>query len=269
MRFGRSEAMPYSLSRWTDVPIAKWDWLKAQLAQGWMLGFDPRTAIPSRWSLAPEDVMGLIFWTKNPANLVKDAALLRKYPLVVHVTLNGWTEMEVGAPGFWEGVGLLAEAVKAFGTERVIWRFSPIPTWPERDLVYRFQALAEAAANMGLRKVYTSFLQQNDLMPETRTKAERQGVLLAMADRAPGMQVLLCQDDRVTLEGLSLPPNLRGGVCEDGSVFGETQHPDDCGCALTIDPFTTNESCTLGCGYCYAADRTLSPCRRNTTSQTS
>lgn len=263
--------MPYSLSRWTDVPIAKWDWFKAQLAQGWMAGFDPRTAVPSRWSLAPEDVLGLIFWTKNPSNLIKSAALLAKHPLVVHVTLTGWMEVESGAPGIWEGIDLLEAAVNAFGPERVVWRFSPIPILPAKgshgSLLDRFGAIAQTAHRMGLRKVYTSFLQPNDLMPEPRTKEERQAVLVAMAACAPEMQVLLCRDDQTTLDGLALPPNLSGGICEDGSVFGltETPYQDDCGCALAVDPFTPNESCTLGCQYCYAADKTLSPCRRNTT----
>ncbi len=256
------------------MPIAKWGWFKAQLAQGWMVGFDPRTAIPSKWSLAPEDVLGFIFWTKNPANLVKDAALLAKYPLVVHVTLTGWMEVEAGAPGLWEAIDLLEAAVNAFGPERVIWRFSPIPTLPAMGahggLLDRFGAIAQAAQHMGLRKVYASFLQQNDLMPEPRTKEERQRVLLGLAASAPGMQVLLCRDDRETLEGLALPLNLAEGVCEDGSVFGaEGQHQEGCGCALAVDPFTINESCSLGCQYCYAADKGLNPCRRNTTCRTS
>lgn len=266
MNSGRVERLPYSLSRWTDVPAAKWPWFKAQLAQGWMLGFDPRTAVPSRWSLSPEDVTGLIFWTKNPSNLVKDAALLARYPLVVHVTLTGWMEVEAGAPGLWEGMGLLIHAVGAFGPERVVWRFSPIPNLPDQELLHRFEVIARVAQQVGLRKVYASFLQTNDIMPEPRTKAERQRVLLSLAERAQGLQVLLCRDDRETLEGLTLPPNLAEGVCEDGSVFGaDGQHQEGCGCALAVDPFTINESCSLGCQYCYAADKTLSPCRRNTT----
>lgn len=259
--------MPYSLSRWTDVPAAKWAWLREQLAQGWMIGFDPRDAIPSKWSLAPEDTLGLIFWTKNPSNLILDAELLAKHPLVVHVTLTGWVEVEDGAPYGWEGIDLLKATVDTFGPEKVVWRFSPIPVLPLPMLLDRFGAIAQAAQLMGLQKVYTSFLQQNDLMPEPRPLVERQGILLALAGRAPDMQVILCQDDRTTLDGLTLPPNLRGGICEDGSIFGlaRAPHQDDCGCALAIDPFTPNESCTLGCQYCYAADKTLSPCRRNTT----
>ena len=40
---------------------------------------------------------------------------------------------------------------------------------------------------------------------------------------------------------------------------------EGCGCVLMADPFTINESCTFGCQYCYAADKSLAPKKRNTT----
>jgi hypothetical protein len=266
MHSGVDERMPYSLSRWTDLPIDKWDWFKEQLRQGWMLGFDPRTAMPGKWSLEPEKTFGLIFWTKDPANIVKDAKLLDKFPLVLHVTLNGWPEVEVGAPGLWRGVSRLAAAVEQFGVERVVWRFSPIPLLYQTEVILRFEVIAKAAARLGLKRVYASFLQSNDLMMEQRTVQERQSLLRRMAD-VTSLEVVLCQDDKATLVGsLDMPHNLRSGVCEDGSIFGRgLAHVDDCGCALAVDPFTVNETCSLGCGYCYAADKGLSQCRRNTT----
>ena len=112
---GKAENLLYSLSRWTDLPIAKWSWFRQRLEQGWMLGIDPRTAMPGRWSLRPEDVLGLVFWTKNPTNLIEDAALLSEFPLVIHVTLTGWTEVEHGAPNIKWGLRRLGEVVEAFG----------------------------------------------------------------------------------------------------------------------------------------------------------
>lgn len=266
--------MPYSLSRWTDLPAAKWEWFLAQLDQGWMWGFDPRTAVPSKWSLKPEDTQGLIFWTKDPANLVDNTKLLEPYPLVVHMTLTGWEEVERGAPNLMDGMALLCDVVNAFGPDRVVWRFSPVPTVP--DVVERFETIAKLAAHLGLGEVFLAFLQENDRLPETRSRRIRVEVLRQLAAHAHGLRVRLCNEDRTLslsegpLAGIKrrIPDNLGTGICEAGARFkgqGPMTPTEGCGCALAIDPFTFNESCSMGCNYCYAADETLSPHKRNTT----
>ena len=269
MQSGKAEGLPYSLSRWTDIPASKWSWFKERLEQGVMNGFDPRALVPSAWSLRPEDVQGLIFWTKDPRNLIKDAALLKDFPLVIHLTLTGWTEVEKNAPDLALGIKLLQETIATFGADRVVWRFSPIPQLMTHDVLQRFTAISVAASHFGLRRVYAAFLQENDRMPESRSKAERGALLWRMAERVQdlGIDLLLCQDDRVTLETalVDQPKNLKLGVCEDGKIFGGTPPVMDCGCALSVDPFTINEACSVGCKYCYAADKSLSPKRRNTT----
>ncbi len=262
---GRSEGLLYSLSRWTDLPISKWPWFRQRLKQGFMLGLDPRTGMPGLWSLHPEDVLGLVFWTKNPTNLIKSVDLLSRFPLVVHMTLTGWTEVEHGVPDIEWGLRRLGETIEAFGKDRVVWRFSPVPL--VSDVVDRFGSIAAEAKKMGVERVYVSFLQENDLMPEDRSLELRQDLLRSMADT--GMDILVCNEDRV-LDGseLALPPNLRYGVCEDGSRFTgvlENLPSEGCGCALSVDPFTINESCSMGCEYCYAADRSLAKERRDTT----
>jgi len=262
---GKSEGLLYSLSRWTDLPIAKWSWFKKRLEAGFMLGVDPRTSVPGLWSLKPEDVLGLVFWTKNPTNLIEDAALLSGFPLVVHVTLTGWTEVEHGAPNIKWGLRRLQELVQVFGPEKVVWRFSPVPAVP--DVVARFRTIAKEVEGIGLSQVYVAFLQTNDLMPETRSLEVQQGLLCQMAD-STSLRVLVCNENRVLEGRKQMLPNLHYGVCEDGGRFtGNTLElpTEGCGCALAVDPFTINESCSMGCVYCYAADRSLAGERRDTT----
>lgn len=267
MRSGVEERIPYSLSRWTDVPAAKWDWFRARIQAGSMMAIDPRNAIPYQWSLRPEDTLGLVFWTKNPSNLILDADLIKPYRFKIHVTATGWHEVERGAPQIDESATLLREAVREFGAGNVTWRFSPVPMVP--DVAKRFEFLVSAAANAGLRSVYVSFLQTNDLMPETRTPDERRAVLERMDLIAGhyGLRVLLCAEDR--LLGGEEYPNLGSGICappEDFSLPGMEKAPSEgCGCVLMADPFTVNESCTMGCEYCYAADKVYAPKKRNTT----
>ncbi len=119
---GKAENMPYSLSRWTDVPAAKWPWFEQQLNQQWMVALDPK-GIPSKWSLKPEDTLGLIWWTKDPTNLLANVDLLKPYRNKVHVTITGWEEVEKGAPTFLKARKLLKKTAEAFGPENVTWRF--------------------------------------------------------------------------------------------------------------------------------------------------
>jgi hypothetical protein len=268
-RSGKAEGFAYSLSRWTDVPAAKWPWLLENLTRGYMIGFDPTTAVPARWSLRPDDVLGLVFWTKDPTNLIFDKNRLAGRPTKVHVTVTGWAEVEKGAPSLREGANKLAMAANVFGPENVSWRFSPVPIVP--DVAERFDTILAMAAYAGLKSVYLSFLQENDLLPETRSEQERLNILAQVAELGSkrGVRVLLCNEDRLLAKHPGYHPNLGSGVCappEDFALEGRALPPSEgCGCVLMVDPFTINETCTMGCVYCYAADKTLADKKRNTT----
>ena len=229
------------------------------MAAGAMVAFDPRTAVPGRWSLAPEDTQGLVFWTKDPSNLLRDRELLRPYQVQVHVTLTGWHEAEKGAPDIRTGARLLKETVEAFGRANVTWRFSPVPLLPIDEVLERYNHIATLVRQ---EEVFVSFLQENDLVPETRDPVERSVLLFEMAQVYPATKVLLCNEDQTTPDSLGVSrgvcaPGFRGAL--DAAQF------EGCGCVLMADPFTINESCTMGCQYCYAADKSLSGKKRNTT----
>ena len=266
MRSGREELIPYSLSRWTDVPAAKWEWFKAQIAAGQMMAIDPRNSIPYIWSLKPEDTLGLVFWTKDPRNLNVGAEWLRHYRYKIHVTLTGWEEVEKGAPTLHEGGRLLAKTLEEHGPH-VTWRFSPVPLLDSDEVVRRFTEISQYGQGS---PVYLSFLQTNDLIPETRDAYERIRLMRRLAEIAESrnIRVMLCNEDRTLLGAEGLPPNLSAGICappEDFALPGRPTSPSEgCGCILMADPFTINESCTMGCKYCYAADQELAPKKMNT-----
>lgn len=268
MNSGMKESLPYSLSRYTDVPAAKWAWMRQALTDGYMVGFDPRNAIPSRWSLHPSDTLGLAFWTKDPTNLIKDRSLLDGHRVKVHLTATGWHEVETGAPSIEEASDLLHRTVDAFGPDNVTWRFSPVPVLPSIEVTHRFNALARAARRAGLRRVYLSFIQQNDLMQDGRDEMERVR-LLAMLSAWAEVRVVLCNEDRLFHDFARPPDNCESGVCVPPTDFALTEQEvlpsEGCGCVLMVDPFTINESCTMGCRYCYAADKSLADKKRNTT----
>lgn len=266
IRSGLQEGVPYSLSRWTDVPgsTGKWQWFEQCLAARQMLAFDPRTGAPSYWSLRPDDTCGLVFWTKDPRNLIASQLRLEPYNVSVHVTATGWEEVERGTPSMEDAGRLLIETSKAF---RVHWRFSPIPMLPDWVVLERFKILSEYAAEAGLKSVFVSFLQPNDRIPETRTKEQRFVLLNHMADDAAqlGLRVDLCQDDlSFVVNGFEAQRRFNYAACVPTSDFPTaTSAQERCGCVLMVDPFTINETCSFGCQYCYAADKDLSVKKRN------
>jgi DNA repair photolyase len=210
----------------------------------------------------------LVFWTRAPQRLIEDQGLLESYRIQIHVTVTGWTEVEHGAPNLEEGIELLKAVCGAYGPARVVLRFSPVPVVP--DVVTRWERLVAAAAAIGIPHIYVAFLQPNDRMVDPRSPEEQFAVLTEIAQVAEtyGVQVRLCQDGAALLIGRSAS-NLSLGVCVpvDGlTVLGRPDPvPEGCGCVLMADPFTANESCVFNCSYCYAADQSLNPEKRNTT----
>jgi DNA repair photolyase len=234
-----------------------------------MIGFDPRTAVPAYWSLKPEDTLGLVFWTKDPRNLVQEATLIGQYRTKIHLTVTGWEEVERGAPSLQNSLENLVATVRAYGPQNVTWRFSPVPL--VADAAERFERIARVAQDSGLTSTYLSFLQPNDHLPETRAEEEKLSTLQRIAEVGDryGIAVRLCQEDRLLAGYPNAHRNLGSGICappEDFDLAGHARSPaEGCGCVLMVDPFTFNESCGMGCQFCYAADKTLSPRKHNTT----
>jgi hypothetical protein len=234
-----------------------------------MIGFSPtRMGLPARWSLAPEDVLGLVFWTRDPRALIQDVDLLKPYSLVIHMTITDWWEVEDRVPRSSESLEWLKQAVDTFGTQNVVWRFSPVPAVD--DVVERFERLVKAVYPTGLRSVYMSFLQENDQLWDPRNADEQRQVIRSMAQVCPSdFEVRLCRENRVPIGGSCKLLNLRRAVCEDGSRFHLPVHGpdsslvDSCGCAISVDAFTINEGCKFGCKYCYAVQEPLDPIEKS------
>jgi hypothetical protein len=264
---GRELNYPYSFSRWTDVPIDKWGWFKELLARREMLAFHPEQMEPYRWSLRPDDTLGLIFWTKDPTNIWSEGLQEKGYKVKVHVTVTGWEEVERKAPPLQIAATKLAMSYQLLGEDSVIWRFSPIPILPPDELIRRFHLILARTSDYQVKRVYASFLQGNDLMPETRSESDRLNILAQMGELAQqyGVKVLLCNEDQLLRSHPDLHPNVGSGVCappEDFALPKRDKPPSEgCGCVLMVDPFCVNESCSVGCQYCYAADREMNPHR--------
>ena len=92
--------MIVSASRRTDIPAYYSEWMMNRLREGYVLVRNPMNARQvSRVSLSPDVVDGIVFWTKNPAPMVKLLPGLEPWHYYFHVTVTPYGRgAEAGLP---------------------------------------------------------------------------------------------------------------------------------------------------------------------------
>tara|TARA_B100000745_G_scaffold297290_1_gene244011 strand:- start:11309 stop:12037 length:729 start_codon:yes stop_codon:yes gene_type:complete len=229
--------------------------------RGYVLSGHPgRSGLPALWSLKPEDVHSLVWWSKDYRYFMKDArrAELSQYRNFFNMTICGDRTTELGVPELAVQLQSMADLVAAYGPEKVQWRYSPIPyDWN------RFTEIAKFVAGLGLTECYFSFLHSETPVPETRTEAERREILIRMAGilQPLGMDLLGCWDDDMFRGVCS---NVKGATCLDAHrinrIYGlekyNLTHPKEPGCRCTKSIDIGNQKllpCPHNCTFCYAA----------------
>jgi hypothetical protein len=281
-----------SASRRTDLPAHYTDWLLARLAAGYCLVRNPFNQRQTRVSLAPADVDGIVFWTRNPQPLLPHLPGLRArgYHGYFQLTLTPYrAPLEPGAPDPQQAVDRVRALADVLGPDLVVWRFDPLvetTAQPWDWHLERFDALAQALDGATRRCVFSfvnlyrrSRLRLDALAAEHGWRyryyatAPREAALARggdaftreeMASRAAELAAL------ASARGLRLQsccgpdwPGIERARCIDpellalarGAPVTAPAHPSrpGCGCAASID-IGAYETCPRGCGasYCYA-----------------
>lgn len=155
--------MIISASRRTDIPSYFSEWFFHRLEEGYVLVRNPMNAHQiSKVSLQPEVVDGIVFWTKNPAPMLKRLDGLEKYNYYFQFTLTAYgPEVEKGIPSKNKAViPVFQQLSKTIGKERVVWRYDPIFFSEVYTLEYHcryFEVLASKLAQY-TEKCTVSFL---------------------------------------------------------------------------------------------------------------
>ncbi|MCL2810739.1 MAG: DUF1848 domain-containing protein [Clostridia bacterium] len=260
--------MIISVSRRTDIPAFYGEWFTTRLREGFALAVNPMNPRQvRRVPLLPDQVDGLVLWSKNPRPLLSALDVLSDYPYYLQFTLNAYGyEVEPGLPPLQERVDTLFRWADAIGPERVIWRYDPIllsDRYPAEFHVDHMEKLAGALSS-ATRQVTISFL--DDYAKTRRRMAtlgarcpSQQEILelapqLAAITQAHGLRIATCAEPLdLSVYGIvrarCVDATLLGGKTSDTKP-DPNQRPA-CGCAPSVDIGAYN-CCAHRCAYCYA-----------------
>ena len=118
--------MIISASRRTDIPAFYADWLVNRLNAGYCLTKNPYNPTQiRRVSLLPQDVDGIVLWTKNAAPLLPKLSALEPFSCYFQYSVTPYhADMELGLADKRKVViPAFVELANQIGSERVIWRY--------------------------------------------------------------------------------------------------------------------------------------------------
>ncbi len=264
--------MIISASRRTDIPACYADWFFHRLKEGYVLVRNPmRYHQVSKISLSPEQVDGIVFWTKNPIPMLDRLKELRSYAFYYQFTLTAYgRDIEPNIPSKNDVlIGAFRRLCDSLGPHRVIWRYDPILFSAKYTLAYHMEYFFQIAKRLqgAADTCVISFL---DLYKNTEANLRGLGlqpmddpsirVFAAFASKTArefGMALKTCAES-ISLEEYG----ISHGKCVDGILLDairgypvkaskdQNQRPH-CGCDASVDIGMYN-TCPGGCLYCYA-----------------
>lgn len=277
-----------SASRRTDLPAFYWPWFMNRIRAGYCHWVNPfRADQVFRVSMGPEDIAGIVFWTRDARPMLPEIARLREagYAFYVHYTINGYSrELEHHSPAAPKAVETLRALSDAIGPHRVIWRYDPVILGSATSPAYHFRQFEALAEKLGgaVRSVYISFCDPyNKTRRHFKEISERLGwefefgpaqrhremaARMAEIASARGMQLYTCAEPGLEVTG------VEAGRCIDPDLLAELRPDLDfhlkttptrpgCGCVQSVD-IGGCDTCVFGCEYCYANHNLDLPRRR-------
>ncbi len=223
-----------------------------------------------RISLAPADVDGIVFWTKDPAPMLERLHLLGEYPFYFQFTLTPYAEnIEPHLPPKTKLMDTFLRLSEKTGKKKVIWRYDPILLTDRmtcEDHIDCFGEMAERLAG-STEKCVISFIdmyrhiqsRMNGLSvrPPDDSEMRRLAQGIARIARRFGIRVETCAE-KIDVADL----DIGHGKCIDDRLIGELAGRDLqigkdkyqrelCGCVASVDIGRYN-TCGHLCKYCYA-----------------
>ena len=259
--------MIISASRRTDIPTFYSDWFYNRIKEGFVLIRNPRQfRNVSRVLLTPDCVDSIVFWTKNPAPMIKKLDELRDYMYYFQFTVTPYgKDVEPKVPTKnSNALTTFKEISSIIGSDRVIWRYDPILLNEKYTTDYHTRAFTKISKELHkyTNKVTISFIvtdyrglksNAKDLKLSAfsvEAKKELASKLAAIA-REFGLSIDACAEKMDLREF-----GIEKARCVDDRLISKNVKKDknqrlECGCVSSVDIGMYN-SCMNGCLYCYA-----------------
>lgn len=264
--------MILSVSRRTDIPNYYSDWFITRIKEGFLYVRNPMNAHQiSKIDLSPEVIDCIVFWTKNPANMIEKLEDLQKYMYYFQFTLTGYgKDVEPNLPNKREElIPTFKRLSEKIGKERVIWRYDPILISKRYTINYHLKAFEEIASSLAAytEKAVISFVDlYSKTLRNTRELDIRQITNEEMIEVA-GEMAQIASKYHLIIETCAEKINLQEagiwhGSCIDKKLIErllgckliaekDKNQREACGCFESVEVGTYN-TCLNGCKYCYA-----------------
>ncbi len=264
--------MIISASRRTDIPNYYSEWFINRIKEGFVYVRNPINLHQvSKVSLTPDVVDCIVFWTKNPKNMLKYINELNNYSFYFQFTVTGYgKDVEPNIPDkqteIIETFKMLSEKI---GKEKVIWRYDPILVNSKYTCEYHLRAFRKIAEQLKnhTKKVIISFV---DLYEKTKRSTKDLNIenlnLSQMIELASKLSLIASENGleiETCAEQIDLSEiGISHGCCIDKKLIEQIigskiklekdkNQRLECGCFESIDIGRYN-SCPNGCKYCYA-----------------
>jgi len=274
--------MIISASRRTDIPAFYADWLVNRINAGYCLVKNPyNPAQIRRVSLLPEDVDGIVLWTKNAAPLLPKISALDRFVYYFQYTITPYFSDIETALADKKSIVIPAfqSLANVIGAERVIWRYDPIIFTDRYDFSYHSGAFARLCGLLSgnTKKCVISFVAEyksiagnfagiGNITPTVEDKIRLAETLLAIANEHGITLCACCESPQIYLLGIRpiscVSAELIGGISgKPLNIPRDKNQRKGCNCAESVDIGAYN-CCMNGCRYCYA-NRAETSVRKN------
>ena len=175
---GESKQIVLSASRRTDIPAFYMDWFIHCLSAG---RFEVKNPYNGRVRVVPanvDQVHSIVLWSKDFGPFLRKGfgkkLIKMGHRLFFNFTVNSESKLlEPNVPPLKERLDQMKALSETFGPKTVNWRFDPIccfqlPDGRIRDNLGQFEAIAHAAAEAGIKRCVTSFL---DMYPKIQKES--------------------------------------------------------------------------------------------------
>lgn len=265
--------MIISASRRTDIPAFYSEWFLNRLKEGFVLARNPMNhAQVSKIILSPDLVDCIVFWTKDPGNMMDKLAAVDSlgYQYYFQFTLTPYgRDIEPFLRDKELLINAFIELSEVIGREKVMWRYDPIILNQDLTIEYHLEKFEYLCGRL---KGYTdvcsiSFVDiysklsktvKNRILREI-TGDEMHRLTKGFADisRKYGIELRSCCEN-INLSDYGLKP----ARCIDKALIEkicgcrltakpELNQREGCACIQSIDIGAYN-TCLHGCIYCYA-----------------